>query len=554
MFLHPRRNETLFCLLSLSVFTGISLAQPALEKNTAEPSFSASDSGTQASSEIGEIQASGERSAQAISVPSNANGYYHPPATNPGSITVVQGGQVVNGVLTLESGQQLQLRVDGSGDTDNFYSNGAVVSGQAATDPLYYNWTGATGFSTGPYVSSTSTTWTAPGVSAPKDYTLKVEVNDSQKATTNGTVINDRPSGHPRNDDPTYTTLPVKVLPPTLIVERSMQGSQGVAWNWSPVGSDSQSVWVGQRMVLRARFANAQNFKDYSWTVNGQTFSSWTGNLPGQQNSAREVAFSNPSGTNPRNEFQVEWRWKSGGSYSATFVGKIGDKEYTRSVSFQVQRPSATLDTELSPVTWSYANGALFFGQDDPNIPGIRFKSKKQGNWPSAYITQWVQVVRGTDRRLRIMGPSGVGSANSWVRFRPNDAGGTYPWLDKDNPYGFDATVPPGYDFGESDQPVQPPAYAANNQIFRADRVAVYDQFTMWLMFQSLEQDGVWVPLKKVAWSWKGKAVRSITGTWTISVNTPQANASVEAFNFPQWQGVIDERSQTWSPSNPSTF
>jgi hypothetical protein len=68
----------------------------------------------------------------------------------------------------------------------------------------------------------------------------------------------------------------------------------------------------------------------------------------------------------------------------------------------------------------------------------------------------------------------------------------------------------------------------------------------MWLMFQPSGTSGnpIWVPLRKVSWSWSASATKS-GSTWSItSHNDPHNLSASETSDFPQWTVNADSGQQ----------
>lgn len=57
--------------------------------------------------------------------------------------------------------------------------------------------------------------------------------------------------------------------------------------------------------------------------------------------------------------------------------------------------------------------------------------------------------------------------------------------------------------------------------------------FQMWLLFQP-SAGGIYVPLRKVTWSWTGTAIRN-GSTWNLTSSTAIANTSEDTTEFAEW-------------------
>jgi hypothetical protein len=77
------------------------------------------------------------------------------------------------------------------------------------------------------------------------------------------------------------------------------------------------------------------------------------------------------------------------------------------------------------------------------------------------------------------------------------------------------------------------------------DRVTINDSASAWLMFRPNLTDAIWVPIKKVNWSWEAEAMRvNNNNEWQkVSSSNPNPLEDSNLF-FPEWDTVINNALQ----------
>jgi hypothetical protein len=150
----------------------------------------------------------------------------------------------------------------------------------------------------------------------------------------------------------------------------------------------------------------------------------------------------------------------------------------------------------------------LHFG-NPATTPGITFS--RSITVPSGFTgeTQWVQVIDSTTRTLTPNGGSMLTLQGSGV-------------LDTTYPYALGSST--------NDSPGQ-----GVNPCDFSD-VSANDSFSMWLMFKPPGTGSIFVPLRKVNWSWSGSGGRISACNWILSTSNHSTNPTdADSTDFPTW-------------------
>jgi hypothetical protein len=78
----------------------------------------------------------------------------------------------------------------------------------------------------------------------------------------------------------------------------------------------------------------------------------------------------------------------------------------------------------------------------------------------------------------------------------------------------------------------------------------MHGQFKMYIMFKPAGADSIWVPLKRVDWSWQGCATKDSEDNWTLddSSDVSDVGSLVDETNHPLWSRSTDDVDWTILP------
>lgn len=298
--------------------------------------------------------------------------------------------------------------------------------------------------------------------------------------------------------------------------------------NGNVITDTTQNVVVGQQISLSAQVTNGTP-SNPQWTIPGTRVANYVVDYTNQTSATNAVVteITNQNLIQP----SISFYWVDGAeARQVQYSVKINNKFYTATVTLNVKRPTARLTTKTGTVglgiTEISENGDTAFSLHYGEIfgtPGISFSATATlpNNFSGDII--WVQVVNSRRTRTPEEGSQqvleGVG-------------------LDTEFPLGEPNTGE------ESDSPQQPVIPFCSYK-----SVSAVDSFTTWLMFKPKGIAGVsiYVPLRKVDWSWSGTGTRngsrcSASTTWTLAPPSNTKNPSSEyTTDFPQWIANIKQ-------------
>lgn len=287
--------------------------------------------------------------------------------------------------------------------------------------------------------------------------------------------------------------------------------------NGSVITNTTRDVIVGQQISLSAQVTGGTPTTP-QWTIPGTKVANYvvTYTDPSSPTSALVTELTNQNLTQPT----INFYWVDGGdSRQVQYSVKVNNRIYTGRATFNVKRPTTQLTTTTGTVglgtiqisdtgTTAFA---LHYGKPFGTTPGIFFSANAAipSNFSGDII--WVQVVNSRRTRKPVKSNeqvlAGIG-------------------LDTEFPYG----EPNSGD--EADSPFEkldsPRSYSS---------ISVNDTFTMWLLFKpkNLPGTSIYVPLKKVNWSWSGTGTRSASGWILLNTANTQNPTGVDTVDFPEW-------------------
>ncbi len=292
---------------------------------------------------------------------------------------------------------------------------------------------------------------------------------------------------------------------------------------WLKVTGRDLTVWVSQRMILRARMSDGSAISNPSWNVPGNAFAKY---IP-------KTTKTRPVPLTVLNENSVSFIWRDkGDALNVRFKGMSRGAEVSRGVNFRVRRPEVTLTTYTDGVNWNNGTG-LQIGDwggsvknPDPEVgrrtappEGVVAVANRDVHWPDGGMLRFTQVI-------------------TYYRHYQYDADLIHgrkiitTGLDTGVNYG-DTFSSPGAHFGMSDAP-----QSGHRGGDIDHRIELDIKFTTWLMFKTKDSNSQWVPLKSFDWKGGGKADKNPDGTWTVSNKYAQSFASMETTKFPIWDGL----------------
>lgn len=205
----------------------------------------------------------------------------------------------------------------------------------------------------------------------------------------------------------------------------------------------------------------------------------------------------------------VTYYWVDGADgRQVTLTLTVFGTQVTRTATFNVKRPTASITTATGNVVvgTGWGDTEMSFGAD-PSHHGIDFT--RSLTIPSGFSgnTEWIQIATPFHRRQL--------NDRSWQRFTGSGLDTQYQYPELSTGVTADS-----------------PAEHLDGSLLQA---TADDTFEMWLMFQPTGAGSIWVPLRKVTWSWSGATTRSGI-TWTLnSSNHSLFPSDVDSTTHPQW-------------------
>jgi hypothetical protein len=308
-----------------------------------------------------------------------------------------------------------------------------------------------------------------------------------------------------------YNTYAVGDMTCTQVADVHIkQGSNNIT-------ATTQNVIVGQQISLSVEVVGTTaEVSNIQWTVPGTRVANFVGSA--SSGTVTEVSNLQVS--------PLTFYWTDGGDNRQVTLGcRIGTTQFDKSATFNVKRPSASVTTETGIPKVSTCNGRLELSFGNAvgftsclGGPGIKL-TRGSVTMPSGFTGdfQWAQLITGTTRTI-------VMNDGSLKRLSASGV------LDTVYPY---PTSILGTNVADDT-----PALELTNDFTSA---SIDDNYSMWLMFKPSGVSGtsIWVPLRKVDWSWTATATRS-GSTWTkgTSSNSPSP-FDADAATHPTWTNNI---------------
>lgn len=274
----------------------------------------------------------------------------------------------------------------------------------------------------------------------------------------------------------------------------------------------TRDVVVGQRINLSLQAEpSGATVSNVQWTVPGTRVANYIAN--GTTGTVTPLSNLNTS--------SISFYWVDGASgRQVTLSCKVNGTPFTKTVKFNVKRPTAQVTTATGAVNISSAWGggtSLHFGV--PQKLGIIFTHNV--TYPSGLTgtLAWIQLAKLNRKRQLVVN-------SSWEKLVEVGLDGSFPY-------------PSASSNSANDSPRSP----LDNTLLKK---SADDSFEMWLLFKPSGATSIWVPLRKVSWSWSGVATRN-GNIWDLSSPSNSVNpASVDSTTHPEWTRVINL--QNWVP------
>lgn len=278
------------------------------------------------------------------------------------------------------------------------------------------------------------------------------------------------------------------------------------------VTNTTRNAIVGQQLNLTGEVRSGSGaITNQQWSIPGNRIANYIAN---------EVNGAVTPLTN-LNTASISYYWVDGGDgRQVTYTATVRGKPYTGRATFNVKRPTVNVTTSTGTVrvrTVSFSERIYELVYASTTAPGIRF-TRTNLTIPSGFMgdTYWVQLVNASRTRRRNDGTNEV--------FQETGLDNRFPYASGD-PNATETTDSPGL-----------PLTLAYNY------ATANDSFQMWLMFKPSGTNSIYVPLRKVNWSWSGSAERPGTLNWTLvpgsAGNTPNP-PSVDSTEHPQWSSRV---------------
>jgi hypothetical protein len=268
----------------------------------------------------------------------------------------------------------------------------------------------------------------------------------------------------------------------------------------SNITGTTTNVIVGQQINLSVQLLPS-----------GTTASSIQWTVPGTR--VQDYVASSSTGTvtslSSLTSSSISYAWVDGADgRQVTLAVTISGTPFTKTATFNVKRPTASITTSTGSVVvgTGWGDTELSFGVD-PSHHGIDFS--RSITIPSGFSgsTEWIQLATPLRRRQL--------NSGTWERWEGSGLDTQYPYPELST--GVTADSPGEHMTSDLLQDT-------------AD-----DSFEMWLMFKPTGTGSIWVPLRKVSWSWSGAASRS-GSTWTLNSSSHSTNPSdADSTTHPTW-------------------
>ncbi|MBX3245341.1 MAG: hypothetical protein KF685_12895 [Acidobacteria bacterium] len=297
----------------------------------------------------------------------------------------------------------------------------------------------------------------------------------------------------------------------------------GVAIASSNGSSVTQNVVAGEKIDLTARVTGGTG--SAHWTIEGdKAIKDYIVTVTdGEAVKAEKIDLVEAD----LGQSQISFYWIDGGSsLDATYTVTINGVPHSAIAKFNVMKPTSTLSSTTSNVSL----GTVLISQ----MPNESIFALHYGN---AFETPGIRF------DASVTPPSGVSGQVVWARVantirKRTPTGESQQTLQG---IGLDGVFPDLPDIGENEDSPYQPAEPPCSYTF----ISANDSFTTWILFKPSVANvtTIYVPLKKVSWSWSGTATRGTEcNSWTLTnASRTQNPTGVNTIDYPEWVANIED-------------
>jgi len=441
-----------------------------------------------------------------------------------GGITAPVGGQ------GYACNSEVACTISGAIDFDHKHAPSETPVDTFPEDTLTYTWSasGDAGSWKNGDNTGTSVTWMAPSTAS--------------SGITITCTITDPPGPHVGDDTGTRDDADVTRSVTVKVIKVDIK--QGA----NTITDQTQDTIVGRNIALQGVVSPAgMTVTARQWSVPGNRIANYTADA----NSATVTALTDVTGST------VSYYWVGGGDgREVTYTATVNGQQFSAKTTFNVKRPTCTITpaTESSVAVRADYLGQSgihlsFGGGTNPSPPpgylyGVRFKYTKvtmpEGFDPGQW--QYVQTLNAYNLRQFNSEPGnwyGWYTGGNWVLDTQ------YPYLGSwstgnDEHEAVDAPATPDMSNSLGDPPVV---------LYKRYIMDEYSQgFRMYIMFKPSGAGSIWVPLKRVAWGWKGSATKDSEDQWSLDYgsNDTKVGSADDETTHPEWNQSTEDIN--WQP------
>jgi len=262
----------------------------------------------------------------------------------------------------------------------------------------------------------------------------------------------------------------------------------------------TQDVIVGQKMNLSLQVEGGGSATNVQWAVPGTRVANYVAN--------ENTGTATPLTALTSNSLVFYWI-DGGNGRQVTLTCTVNGNPVTKTATFNVMRPTAHISSTTDQVSVNQLGVLIRFGRFPP--PGISFAQTV--NFPQGFNgqTEWIQVVTPLRRRKT--------NAGVWQRWTGSGIDSTYPY------WGSGDT---------NDSPAIPLDSSNNNNLIIVEKT-VNDSYEMFLMFKPDVANGIWVPLRKVSWSWSADGTYDQNAITLVNSNHSSNPSDADCLEEPEW-------------------
>ena len=285
--------------------------------------------------------------------------------------------------------------------------------------------------------------------------------------------------------DVTYTlSWKIEEIEPHILIYR-LKGDDWYDITDAAADEESQEIALGERLTLRAMVVKpgeTDEPPEGEWEIQGKILKDWQASEGGSQEIEAEK---------DKKEIEFFW-WKKPGSTVVRY--RTADKKLVGKTEFKLLTPDVRVDPEPGSA-WGFPEEPPC-DELVPDSPSMKLTSTVSLPEDKPFCLEYVQLVRGDNWSLK-------GEAANFF------------WYKDVHEFMLDATYPYNGEGckAESGSVAFPMRDTPNAPLEKLTASVFWDQeFQTYLMFRpgNREDGNAWVPLRRVDWGWRVKAVSKI--------------------------------------------